>query len=371
MERTLQARAAVRNMREYRPPLSGRDGNLRLDLNENTGAPSPRVVATIREFAARKLTQYPQRASVESLIAQYLNLGADQVLLTNGVDEGIHLVCETYLEPGDEVIIVVPTFSMYEIYAQSTGARTIAVRSDPASGFRFPIEEALAAISARTRLMVLANPNNPTGTVARREDLLKLAGSCPYSAVLIDEAYFEFCGETVLDAVARFPNLLVARTFSKAYGLAGLRAGILAGSSEQIAMLRRVSSPYNVNAIALACLPEAIADSEFLSGYVRQVHEGRKRLAIELGRRGVTYWNSHSNFVLAKIGPKHSEFVAEMRRRGILVRDRSSDPGCDSCVRITIGTNEDTDRLLRTLPDVLVAIAWDSSILHSCAGKSS
>ena len=353
-------------MKEYHPPLSGRDG-LRLDFNENTDAPSPHVAEVLKRIACKQLTKYPERAPVEAVVADFLKLSAGQVLLTNGVDEAIHLLCETYLEPGDEVIIVVPTFSMYEIYAQSTGANVIAIQADPEEGFRFPTDEVLHAINPRTRMIAIASPNNPTGTVVPRGELLSIADAAPRAAVLVDEAYHDFWGETLLDVVARFPNLFVARTFSKAYGLAGLRAGMLAGNETQMQMVRKVSSPYNVNAIALSCLPDAIADREFIRDYVSQVLQGRGRLMVQLAFLGVPYWLSQANFVLANIGKLHREFVTEMRKRGILVRDRSTDSGCDGCVRMTVGSTPHTERLLVALPEVLKAIAWTAPALRKSA----
>ena len=357
MERVLRAREAVQQMKEYHPPLSGRQG-LRLDFNENTDAPSPRVLDILKRFASQELTKYPERAPVEVAVADYLKLSREQVLLTNGVDEAIHLLCETYLEPQHEAVIVVPTFSMYEIYAQSTGAKVISIQANPERGFEFPTQEVLGALTPGTRLVAVASPNNPTGTVVSRQDLLKIADAAPQSAVLVDEAYYDFWGETVLDATDRFPNLFVARTFSKAHGLAGLRAGILAGNPLQMKLVRKVSSPYNVNALALACLPQAIADREFIEGYVRQVVQGRGRLMVQLACMGVPYWISQANFVLARIGPLHREFVAALRERRILVRDRSSDPGCDGCVRMSVGIAEHTDRLLLALSEVLQEIGW-------------
>lgn len=360
MEKLLQARTAVRSMKEYHPPLSGRDG-LRLDFNENTEAPSPRIAEVLKRIAGGQLTKYPERAPTERLTADFLGLAHDQVLLTNGVDEAIHLLCETYLEPGEEVLIVVPTFSMYEIYAQATGAKVIAIQADPEWGFCFPVERVLSSITGRTRMIAIASPNNPTGTVVSRTNLLRIVDAAPEAAVLVDEAYYDFWGETVLDAVARFPNLFVTRTFSKAYGLAGLRVGVLAGNGAEMPMIRKVASPYNVNGIALACLPHAIADREFLADYVQQVIQGRARLMIQLAFQGVPYWISQANFVLANIGPMHKDFVAEMRDRGILVRDRSNDPGCQGCVRMTVGTVEHTERLLMALPEVLKTIGWEAA----------
>ncbi|HWC19064.1 MAG TPA: aminotransferase class I/II-fold pyridoxal phosphate-dependent enzyme, partial [Terriglobales bacterium] len=159
-DNVLQAREAVRKIKEYHPPLAGREG-LRLDFNENTEAPSPKVAEVLQQLGSEELTKYPERAPLEGLVAKYLRLTAPQVLLTNGVDEAVHLLCETYLESDHEVIIVVPTFSMYEIYAQSTGATVVTVPADPEDGFRFPIDQVLSRITARTRLIAVASPNNP------------------------------------------------------------------------------------------------------------------------------------------------------------------------------------------------------------------
>ena len=347
----LSARKAVRELREYHPPLARREG-LRLDFNENTSGCSPRVLARLKEITADDLARYPERGPAEKIVAENLGLAPEQILLTNGVDEAIHLLCETYLDPQDEVLVVTPTFSMFEIYTAATGARVIRVQCN--IDFQFPVAKLLSSITPATRLIAIASPNNPTGTVATRDQILQIANAVPDAALLLDEAYFEFHGDTVIFDVKAMPNLFVARTFSKAYGLAGLRIGILAGSREQMPMVRRVSSPYSVNAVALAVLPAALSDAAYLSSYVSQVKNGREQLRQELRRFGVHCWPSHANFLLVRIGERHREFVTAMRQRGILVRDRSADPGCDGCVRITIGTTEQTDRLIATLREVVL-----------------
>ena len=170
--------------------------------------------------------------------------------------------------------------------------------------------------------------------------------------MLVDEAYFEFYGQSVMVVRDELPNLFVARTFSKAYGLAGLRMGLLVGDAEQMRAVRRVSSPYNVNAAALACLPEALNDQPYIQQYVSEVRESRARLERALEAAGIQFWPSQANFVLARVGAA-SAFVEHMRRRRILVRDRSGDPGCEGCVRITLGPREHTDRLLTALHETL------------------
>ncbi len=346
----LEAREAVKNLHAYRPPLAGRVG-LRLDFNESTAGCSPRVLARLRSLDAELLARYPEREPVEKDVAGFLGLDPAQVLLTNGVDEAIHLLCSTYLDPGDEALIVVPTFAMYAIFAQAEGARVVPVRAG--DNFAFPAKALLAQLSSRTRLIAVANPNNPTGVAVAGDVLLEIAQAAPQAAVLVDEAYFEFHGETLIGQTRPIDNLFIARTFSKAYGLAGLRIGILAGEARQIAMVRRVASPYNVNAAALAVLPEALRDQEYVNRYVAQVLSNRDRLQQELGNLGLHFWPSHANFVLVRIGAAHTEFVQALRSRGILVRDRNSDPGCEGCVRLTVGSDQHTETLIVALRDVV------------------
>src|SRR6202051_4301263 len=346
----LEARAAVKNLHVYRPPLAGRMG-LRLDFNESTIGCSPRVLAQLRSLDAETLARYPEREPVEAEVANFLELDAANVLLTNGVDEAIHLLCSTYLETGDEAIIVVPTFAMYAIFAQAEGARVVQILSG--ENFAFPLEGLLSRISPRTRLIAVANPNNPTGAAVASEILLQVAQAAPQAAVLVDEAYFEFHGETILNSGDRPANLFVARTFSKAYGLAGLRIGVLAGNAGQIAMVRRVASPYNVNAVALTVLPEALRDQEYIQNYVADVQHGRGVLEQELRALGLHYWPSRANFVLVRVGPAHAEFIQALRTRGILFRDRNADPGCEGCVRLTVGSYEPTRILIAALRDVV------------------
>ncbi len=346
----LEARKAVKTLRAYHPPLAGRQG-LRLDFNESTVGSSPRVLARLRSLDAELLARYPERQPVEAEVARFLQLGAGQVLLTNGVDEAIHLLCSTYLESGDEAIIVVPTFAMYSIFAGIEGARAVEVRAE--NNFAFPLNDLLSRLNRHTRLIAVANPNNPTGSAVPSEVLLQIAQAAPQAAVLVDEAYFEFHGETVIHHAGRLPNLFVARTLSKAYGLAGLRIGILAGEAQQMTMVRRVASPYNVNAVALAVLPDALQDQYYVERYAAEVRDNRAILELELGQIGLQYWPSRANFVLVRIGEKHAEFVQALRECGILVRDRHSDPGCEGCVRLTVGSGEHTRTLIASLRDVV------------------
>ncbi len=357
LEQTMlvQPRKAVLAMPEYHPPLAGRDA-LRLDFNENTFSPSPSVLRRLQQITAEGLTTYPERGPVERIVAEHFGLKHDQILLTNGVDEAIHLVSCTFLEEGDEALICTPTFFMYDVSIGLMTSRLTRVQSDDSLGF--PFERFLAAITPQTKLIIVATPNNPTGATVSREHLLAIAAAAPQALLMVDEAYFHFHGETTLGDVGAIPNLIVARTFSKAYGLANLRVGMLAGSSRLIGYIRKVCSPYNVNGVALAVLPDAVADEAYLKWYVDQVRSGRERIYAALEELGVRTWPSAANFVLMDIGPRHKELCDEVHKRGVLLRDRSTDPGCEGYVRLTVGVEDHVTRGIAALREALSSMNW-------------
>ena len=364
--KTVKPRQAVLEMPEYHPPLAGREA-LRLDFNENTFSPSPRVMERLKLITAEGLTKYPEREPVERIVAAHFGLQTEQVLLTNGVDEAIHLICCAFLEEGDEALIAPPTFFMYDVSISMMTRGLVKVQADET--LEFPFERFLAAITERTKLIIVASPNNPTGATVSREHLLAIAKAAPQAVLMVDEAYYHFHGESTMQDVTSVPNLIVARTFSKAYGLANLRIGMLVGSAELLKYVRKVSSPYNVNGVALDCLSVAIEDEAYLAWYVEQVRVGRERMMGGLAELGVPFFPSAANFVLMKIGPKHKELAAAMRRRGVLLRDRSTDPGCDGFVRITIGVEEHVTRGLEALRASLDEIGWKRQMVSEPADQ--
>jgi histidinol-phosphate aminotransferase len=353
--RTVKPRKAVLEMPEYHPPLAGRTA-LRLDFNENTFGPSPRVMERLCAVTAEGLTKYPEREPVERIVAKHFGLQGEQILLTNGVDEAIHLMCCAFLDSDYEALIAIPSFFMYDVSVQMMTPHLRKVQAD--ASMEFPFERFMAAITDRTKLIIVASPNNPTGSVVGRDHLLAIAAAAPQAVLMVDEAYYHFDGASVMGDLARVPNLIVARTFSKAYGLANLRIGMLAGNAELLKYVRKVSSPYNVNGVALDCLSVAMEDEAYLAWYVEQVRVGRERMMSGLAELGVPYFPSAANFVLMKIGPKHKELVQAMRAHGVLLRDRSTDPGCDGFVRITIGLEEHVTRGLAALKVSLDEIGW-------------
>ncbi len=346
----LKPRECLRQIREYHSPLAQGEMDLRLDMNESTTGCSPYVLAKLQKMDAKKLALYPARESGEQMVAMQLGRSAAQVLLTNGADEGIDLLCRAYLEPGDEVIIVTPTFAMYEIFAMVPGAKVVRIPATAEEDFKFPAEKVMQAINPRTRLIVITNPNNPTGVAVDRFAIIRILQAAPDAAILVDEAYFDFYGQSLVDQVGMLPNLFIARTFSKAYGLAGIRLGVLVGHAQHISVLRRICAPFNVNALALEILREALTDRQFVTEYVKQVKEARDWFREEVEKLGFKAWPSQGNFILVNFAEEKEYILKQMREWGIALRDRPDIPGC---VRITIGKKKEMDVVLMGLKQAL------------------
>jgi histidinol-phosphate aminotransferase len=344
-EKTLKPRQAILRMEPYRPPSSGRSGKMRLDFNENTEGCSPRVLRRLKLLRRDEFATYPEYGEALPRLARHFRVRPNELTLTNGTDEAIQLVVNTYVNPGDGVIVLRPSYAMYRFYAQVMGAAVEEVhyRAD----LRFPAKELLNKITSRTRAIFIANPNNPTGTAASPAQLQAVLRAAPQAAVLVDEAYFEFYGKTALPWISRYPNLFVSRTFSKAYGLAALRVGCLFSNAQNIAAIRKGQSPYSVNSAGVAAVLEAVEDRAFIRRYVRETLESRRLLCQELERLGWKYYPSAANFVLVNFGTHAGRMREVLGEHEILVRDRSYELA--GCVRITVGTLAKTRKLLRAL----------------------
>jgi histidinol-phosphate aminotransferase len=351
MKPVIPARSAVARMRPYHPPLEGRDGKLRLDFNENTIGCSPLVRQAIRNLTSVAVSMYPEQESVRRELAQFFKVHRDELLLTNGTDEALHLIVDTFVEPDDTVLLVEPTFAMYRFYSELAGARIQALRYD--AKMQFPMNALLAALRKRPRIFFLANPNNPTGSVLRPAQLRSVLKAATRTLVVVDEAYFEFSGITILPWIRRHNNLVVTRTFSKAAGLAGLRLGCIFAPRSITEHLRKAQSPYPVNVAALVAARATIRDRTFLRSTLREFRRSRKELERGLTKLSIPFFPSAANFVLLFLAARAKEVVASLARRGTLIRDRSSDFGGAGYVRITFGTLTQTRRVLRQLKGIL------------------
>lgn len=324
---------------------------MRLDFNENTVGCSPRVAKALKKYINRdRLATYPEYESCRARLAAAFGRAEEETLITNGTDEAIQLAINTFVDAGERVIISEPTFAMYRFYAELAGAEVVNVA--PADDLVFPV--AAVREDARllgTRAVLIANPNNPTGTAITPDQAEWLARELPQTLVFVDEAYFDFYDKTALLLVERYENLMVSRTFSKAHGLAAMRIGCLFAHRATSAHMRKAQSPYSVNAPAAAAALEAICDREYIAKYVAQVNRSKTMLERELRRRGIRYVPSKANFILAHLDDRAHAVRDGLRERGILARDRSSDIA--GTLRFTLGTPAQTRLLIRALGELL------------------
>ena len=346
----IPVRRAVLGMAPYGAPQEGRAGKLRLDFNENTVGCSPAVLRALSRLTAEQMAMYPEYEATTLRLARFFRVRPEELHLTNGIDDALHLIADTFLESGDKVLVVEPTFDMYRFFAELAGARVISLRYD--SEMRFPVDDVIQELRRSPRVLYIANPNNPTGTLVQPKDLRRLLRASPKTLVLVDEAYWDFSGLTVLPWIREYPNLMVARTFSKSAGLAGLRLGCIFARREILSIMRRACTPYPVNTTALVAAEAAIRDTQFGRAYTSEVLLSRDLLAKGLARMGARVYPSSANFVLADFGPKATHMVEALKKKGILVRERKDFP-TRGFVRISAGTRADTRRVLRAIQGVL------------------
>jgi histidinol-phosphate aminotransferase len=339
-------------------------GGLRLHLNENTAGCSPRVLAAIGALTGEDLAFYPDYDAVVADTARYLGVSQEALLLTNGLDEGILAAtvaaAKASVQSGGgrpEVIVPLPAFDMYAVCAGAVGAKIVNV-APRLEDFKFQLDDVLSAITDATRLVFITSPNNPTGVRVGIDDIARVASAVPeHALVFVDEAYHDFCGDTALPLLARHANLVVGRTFAKAHGLAALRAGCVIAQPEALEAMRLVVPPYSLNVCAAAGLQAALADTNRLAWYIAQARESRSLIYAACARLELKYWESGANFVLVRIGPRAADVVAGLTARGIIVRERGKDAGCEGCVRITAGVVDHTTRCLTALEEVLCDVA--------------
>jgi histidinol-phosphate aminotransferase len=330
---------------------------LRLHLNENTGGCSPRVVEAVRRMRPEDVATYPSYVPLVRACAEQFGVDPEWVLLTNGLDEGILMAAVGHIARvkahDAETIVPLPAFDPYPNATAAVGATALRVPALP--DFEFQTEGVLRAITPRTRMIFLNTPNNPTGQLIPLADIRRIAEAAPHAVVLVDEAYIEFGGETFLPELPRHPNVLIGRTFSKAYGLAGMRVGIVIGQPQALDPVRAVTLPFNINSVAMAATLAALEDRDFLPQYARQVAESRDLLYAACDRLGLEYWPSAANFVLVRVGSSAAPFVEALAARGVHVRDKSGDPSTPGCIRVTAGVLAHTHAAIEALEAAVVA----------------
>ncbi|TWB91451.1 histidinol-phosphate aminotransferase [Synechococcus sp. Ace-Pa] len=341
-----QARPEVESLQSYSAPLEGRRGLLRLDFNENTIGPSPQVVAAIRAIPADHYAIYPEYDGLREAVLANLGLPAlspGHIGLFNGVDAAIHALFHAFGAAGNVLLTTSPTFGYYSPCAQMQG---MAIEAIPYLGadFSFPLGAIRTALFKRPspRLLLLCNPNNPTGTRLAPELILELAAAAPATLVVVDELYEAFTGDSVLPSAdfSATPNLLVLRSLAKTAGLAGLRIGFAIGAKAVVDRLSRVTGPYDINSFAVTASRAALADQAFTDAYVAEVLRSRSWLLEQLRGGAVRHHAAGGNYLLIWPSRPVQAVEAELRATGILVRSMAGKPLIDGSLRVSIGTKE-------------------------------
>ncbi len=355
-----RARAVVRTLNSYRPgtPIEevkrklGLKHVIKLASNENALGPSPKAIAALRKATA-SLNRYPDATChlLKAKLAAHLGVESSSLIVGNGSDELLVLALRAFVDPGDEVIVAEPTFLIYALQAKACGAKVTAV---PLRHSRYDLPAMKAAITSKTKLVFIANPDNPTGTYVTARELSAFMQGLPrHVVVVVDEAYYEFVEARdypqTVPQVRRYP-LLVTRSFSKAYGLAGLRVGYGVAEPSLIRALDAVREPFNVNTLAQVAAAAALDDRAFLAKSRRMLREGRRYLTKELAKLHLRPVPSVANFFLIELGPRALKVADALLRRGVIVREMSAWK-LSGFIRVTIGTMPENRRYIRVLKE--------------------
>ena len=344
----LRPRKSYERLNKYRPPLEGRGGKLRLDFNENTVGCAPEVVRALRRaLDADRLSCYPEYEEGHQRLAEFFGVRPAELVLANGTDDAVKVICETFVEPGDLLLVPAPTFPVYQFFHEVAGGRVERVYYD--RSFRLPLPDVLKVLKKKVRWVAFANPNNPTGTMIPKGDLRIMLEAAPNTAFVVDEAYYEFSGQTVLPWTRKYPNLIVTRTFSKAFGLAALRLGCILTNEKTADDMRRGQNPFSVNSLALVGALAAIKHASYARRYAEEVRANRSEFCRWFEAQEIPYVPSAANFILTRLGPHAPEIARRLCAKGILVRDWHYDPRLRGYLRFTIGSTAQTRRLIKAL----------------------
>ena len=350
----IEPKASVKGLYRYPILQEGRYDKLRLDKNEQTIGFPPEVLSEILSgITPEFLAAYPEPYSLHQKIANQHKVDLDAVVVTAGSEMAIRYLFEAFLTPDDEIVILNPSFAMFDVYARIIGAKIQTLDYD--EHFHISVESIIQRITAATKIIAIANPNNPTGTVFSQKDLEKIldAAEKNQAIVLVDEAYYYFCRETILPRCLEFPNLVVTRTFSKACGMAGVRLGYAVGAPAIISHVKKLQPIDHVSNFAVKIGEYILDHEELMWNYAAEVEKGKAFLLSELSQMDFRCQGGHANFVLSDFGKRQDELVRKLHDRGILISASLRFPFPSGYVRITAGPVHQMERFITELKELV------------------
>lgn len=344
-------RSALSKVAPYSVFNENRLEKVGLDLNENAWGCSEKVLDVLRNVKLEDISLYPDCVSLIKKIAKFYDIRPNNLILSNGADDSIRCIFDSMVEEGEEVIIPIPNYGMFDIYGRIRVAKIVNVLYE--ENFSFPTQKLLAAITNNTKLIVIVNPANPLGTIITEEELVTILEKAKNSFVLLDETYFHFINKSYLHLISQYPNLIVVQTFSKAYGLTGLRLGVLFSNAKNIDNLTKVNLPFAFNMLALKAAEAALDDQDFIEYVIESVRQEIIFLKSELEKMDIEVKTCYTNFILIKVGADSGKIFAELQRLGVLIRDLSKHPMLSGYLRISVGTRENNLKFLSALKKVI------------------
>jgi histidinol-phosphate aminotransferase len=343
----IKPRKAMANAKTYQIYNEARKQKVRLDLNENAWGCSPKVLEVIKKSMVEDISLYPEYGPFIEKLAQHYHISPENLIISNGADDSIRCVYDCLVEEGDEILLPVPNYGMFDIYGRIRGAKTVEILYH--QDFSFPSQKILEIASEKTKLIIIVNPANPLGTTIHENELIEILKTEKDSFILLDETYFHFMGKSYIDFIHQFENLIIVQTFSKAYGLTALRLGCLFSSRENIHHLAKVNLPFAVNSLVLNAASAALNDQQFISDVVKNVQIESQFLQNELAKLGIETHPCRTNFLLLKIGDKADQIYQQLQNEGILLRNLGKYPLLTGYLRISIGRREDNLKFLECL----------------------
>lgn len=347
----IKAKPEVEALTPYVAPLEGRRSLLRLDFNESTVGPSPKVLEAIRAMPAEAYATYPEYAGLNEAFAASLGVRPECVEAFNGVDAAIRAIFDAYGDKGSTFLTTAPTFGYYEPCAEQQGMVIDAVPY--LDDLSFPLDAIAKRLESAPRLFFVCNPNNPTGTMLAPSTIVKLARGAPETLVVVDELYAAFTNQSVLPAALELENLVVLQSLSKDAGIAALRLGFAIGHPTIVERLGRVTGPYDINMFAVVAGKAALADLDHIRRYVGEILAAKAWTTGELERLGVRHFADGGNYMLVWPSGDGERVVEALRERGILVRSMKGKPVIDGSFRLTIGTREQMERFVAAFSDAI------------------
>lgn len=343
----LKSKKSLKNQTFYEISPYYQNWEMKLDSNESAFEPSSKVLDAIKNVDAKKIKYYPAYKDLQDLIAMTYNLEEENILCTNGADEAINLAISTFIDKNDEILTAIPTFSMPKIYTSLQQGKYKEIEYD--DNFEYPYKKIEKAISKKTKMIIFTTPNNPTGDIINKDFIEKIAQKQPDTAILIDATYSSFNDNSYFDLVKKYQNVIVIKSFSKDFALAGLRLGFLASQKNNILEIKKVQSPYSVNSIAIIAGIASLLDKNYIETVKNEITESKKYLEKELNDLGLKTYTSYANFLLIN-GEEKAEFLFhKLKKNSIITKIFRNDKKLKNHLRITIPKLEDAKKLIQIL----------------------